>query len=95
MLRPLGLGIRSAIHTGEIEICDDDVGGIGVHIAARALAEAGDRQVIVTRTLRDLATGIDLVFSHSARSACEGFRANGSCSKRPSGEGTLGFRRYG
>lgn len=58
-----GLAIRSAIHTGEIEIRDEDVGGIGVHIAARALAEAGDRQVVVTRTVRDLATGTDLAFS--------------------------------
>lgn len=62
-LAELGLGIRAAIHTGEIEIRDVDVGGIGVHIAARALAEAGDRQVIVTRTVRDLATGTDLVFA--------------------------------
>ena len=62
-LADLGLGIRAAIHTGEIEIRDQDVGGIGVHIAARALVEAGDRQVIVTRTVRDLATGIDLVFA--------------------------------
>ena len=58
-----GLAIRSAIHTGEIEIRAEDVGGIGVHIAARALAEAGDRQVVVTRTVRDLATGTDLAFS--------------------------------
>jgi class 3 adenylate cyclase len=41
---------------------DDDVGGIGVHIAARALAQAGGCQVIVTRTVRELATGTDLVF---------------------------------
>jgi len=41
---------------------DGDVGGIGVHIAARLLAEAGERQVIVTRTVRDLATGGDLSF---------------------------------
>jgi class 3 adenylate cyclase len=61
-LARVGLGIRAAIHTGEIEIRDEDVGGIGVHIAARALAESGDRQVIVTRTVRDLATGTDLVF---------------------------------
>jgi class 3 adenylate cyclase len=54
--------IRSAIHTGEIEIRDDDVGGIGVHIAARALAQAADREVVVTRTVRDLATGTDLAF---------------------------------
>ena len=58
-----GLGIRAAIHTGEIELNGDDVGGIGVHIAARVLAEAGDRQVIVTRTVRDLATGTDLTFA--------------------------------
>jgi dihydrofolate reductase/class 3 adenylate cyclase len=62
-LADLGLVIRAAIHTGEIEIRDQDVGGIGVHIAARALIEAGDRRVIVTRTVRDLATGIDLVFT--------------------------------
>ena len=57
-----GIGIRAAIHTGEIEIGEEDVAGMGVHIAARVLAEAGDGQVIVTRTVRDLATGTDLVF---------------------------------
>jgi class 3 adenylate cyclase len=41
----------------------DWAGGIGVHIAARALEEAGERQVVVTRTVRDLATGTDLVFT--------------------------------
>jgi dihydrofolate reductase len=52
------------MHTGEIELrADDDVGGIGVHIAARALAHANDRQVVVTRTVRDLATGTDLAFA--------------------------------
>ena len=62
-LDELGLHIRAAIHTGEIEMREGDVGGIGVHIAARALDVAGDRQVVVTRTVRDLATGTDLVFT--------------------------------
>jgi class 3 adenylate cyclase len=62
-LAEAGLSIRVAIHTGEIEIRGEDVGGIGVHIAARALAEAGERQVLVTRTVRDLATGTDLGFT--------------------------------
>jgi class 3 adenylate cyclase len=62
-LDDLGLHIRAAIHTGEIEMRGGDVGGIGVHIAARALTVAGDRQVVVTRTVRDLATGTDLVFT--------------------------------
>jgi class 3 adenylate cyclase/dihydrofolate reductase len=62
-LGDFGLAIRSAIHTGEIEFRDDDIGGIGVHIAARALGQAGDRVVVVTRTVRDLVTGTDLAFS--------------------------------
>ena len=58
-----GLDIRAAIHTGEVELRDADVGGIGVHIASRALTEAKPRAVIVTRTVRDLATGTDLTFT--------------------------------
>jgi class 3 adenylate cyclase/dihydrofolate reductase len=62
-VKDLGLSIRAAIHTGEIEIRDDDVGGIGVHVTSRALGQAGQGQVIVTRTVRDLATGTDLDFT--------------------------------
>ncbi len=58
-----GLDIRAAIHTGEVELRGNDLGGIGLHIAARALAEAGERQVVVTRTVRELATGTDLEFT--------------------------------
>jgi class 3 adenylate cyclase len=58
-----GLDIRAAIHTGEVELRGNDIGGIGIHIAARALAEAGDRQVVVTHTVRELATGTDLAFA--------------------------------
>ena len=58
----LGISIRAALHTGEIETREGDVGGIGVHIASRALAEAAADQVVVTRTVRDLATGTDLRF---------------------------------
>ena len=34
-LGDFGLVIRSAIHTGEIEFRDDDIGGIGVHSGLR------------------------------------------------------------
>lgn len=60
--RRMGIEIRAAIHTGEVEIRSDDLGGIGVHIAARTLSEAGPSDVVVTRTVRDLATGADLHF---------------------------------
>jgi len=52
--------LRVAIHTGEVEVRADDLGGIGVHIASRVLAEAGPSEVLVTRTVRDLATGTDV-----------------------------------
>jgi class 3 adenylate cyclase/dihydrofolate reductase len=58
--RRQGIEIRAAIHTGEVEVRGDDLGGIGVHIASRVLAEAGPGQVLVTRTVRDLATGTDV-----------------------------------
>jgi class 3 adenylate cyclase/dihydrofolate reductase len=58
----LGLSVRAAVHTGEIETSEHDIGGIGVHIASRVLAEAPGDQIVVTRTVRELATGTDLTF---------------------------------
>jgi class 3 adenylate cyclase len=58
-----GIDTRTAIHTGEVEVRDDDIGGIGVHIASRVLNETDARDIIVTQTVRDLATGTDLAFS--------------------------------
>ncbi len=59
-LHPLSLNVRCGVHTGEIEVKDDDIGGIAVHIAARiaSLAECGD--VFVSRTVRDLVAGSNL-----------------------------------
>ena len=62
-LRATGLELRCAIHTGEISQREADIGGIGVHIASRVVAECGAGQVVVTRTVRDLATGTDLGFA--------------------------------
>jgi class 3 adenylate cyclase len=61
-LRGLGIEVRAGLHTGEIEVREHGLGGIGVHIAARVLGQAGGGQVLVTRTVRDLATGSDLAF---------------------------------
>ena len=47
----LDIKIRVAIHSGEVEVRAGDLGGIGVHIAARALDQASGGQVIVTRTV--------------------------------------------
>jgi class 3 adenylate cyclase/pimeloyl-ACP methyl ester carboxylesterase len=62
-LRALGLDIRAGIHTGEVEIRGDNVGGIAVHIGSRVMNEAGAGEVLVTRTVRDLVAGAGIHFA--------------------------------
>jgi class 3 adenylate cyclase len=56
-VRGLGLEIRCGVHTGEIEMKSDDIGGIAVNIAARIAGLAEGGQVLVSRTVRDLVAG--------------------------------------
>ena len=60
--RSLDLEERIGIHAGEIEVMDDDVGGIAVHIAARVGALAGAGEVLVTSTVKDLVAGSGIQF---------------------------------
>jgi class 3 adenylate cyclase len=59
-LRGIGLQIRAGLHTGEVELRDDDIGGIGVHIAARVVAAAQSGEILTSRTVRDLVVGSDI-----------------------------------
>jgi class 3 adenylate cyclase len=61
-LHEIGLSVRAGLHTGEVELMGDGVGGIAVHIAARVapLAEAGD--VFVSSTVKDLVAGSGIGF---------------------------------
>jgi class 3 adenylate cyclase len=61
-VRPLGIGVRSGLHTGEVELKRDDVAGIAVHIAARVAGEASAGETIVSSTVRDLVAGSGLRF---------------------------------
>jgi class 3 adenylate cyclase len=61
-LQPIALPIRSGIHTGEVETRGDDVGGLAVHLAARIMTLAGTGEILVSRTVRDLVVGSDLLF---------------------------------
>jgi class 3 adenylate cyclase len=57
-----GLEVRSGLHTGEIELIGNDVGGIAVHIGARVGAAAGPGEVLVSNTVKDLVVGSGLDF---------------------------------
>jgi class 3 adenylate cyclase len=61
-VRSLGIEVRSGVHTGEIEVKGNDIGGIAVHIAARIAAQAQGGQVLVSSTVRDLVAGSGLRF---------------------------------
>jgi class 3 adenylate cyclase/pimeloyl-ACP methyl ester carboxylesterase len=63
-VRPLGIAIRAGLHTGEIEVRNDnDVGGIAVNIASRVSNIAGGGEVLVSSTVKDLVAGSGLVFN--------------------------------
>jgi class 3 adenylate cyclase len=61
-VRPLGIAVRSGLHTGEVELKREDVAGIAVHIAARVAAEAEAGETVVSSTVRDLVAGSGLRF---------------------------------
>ena len=58
----LGIEIRAGLHTGEVEVLDQDIGGIAVHTGARVAAEAGPGEVLVSSTVKDLVAGSGIEF---------------------------------
>jgi pimeloyl-ACP methyl ester carboxylesterase len=58
----LGLTIRAGLHTGEVEVIGDKIGGIAVHIGARVASHAGPGEVVVSNTVKDLVAGSGLQF---------------------------------
>jgi class 3 adenylate cyclase len=59
-------------HTGEVELRDGDVGGIGVHIAARIVAAAESGEILTSRTVRDLVVGSDIAVEDRGTHALKG-----------------------
>jgi class 3 adenylate cyclase len=57
-----GVQVRAGLHTGEIELRGDDIGGIAVHIASRIASLADGGQVLTSRTVKDLVAGSGIRF---------------------------------
>jgi class 3 adenylate cyclase/pimeloyl-ACP methyl ester carboxylesterase len=67
-----GLEVRSGLHTGEIELIGDDVGGIAVHIGARVSASARPGEVLVSGTVKDLVVGSGITFDDRGETELKG-----------------------
>jgi pimeloyl-ACP methyl ester carboxylesterase len=61
-LAPVGLAIRAGVHTGEVEVRGDHIGGLAVHIGARVAATGGGGDIVVSSTVKDLLAGSGLAF---------------------------------
>ena len=70
--RRAGIELRAGLHTGEIEIRQDDVGGIGVHVAARVQAMAAPGELLVTRTVTELVAGSGIEFDDRGQQQLKG-----------------------
>jgi class 3 adenylate cyclase len=61
-LDPLGITIRAGLHTGEVELRGDDIGGLGVHVAARVMELAGAGELVVSGAVLMLIAGSGVEF---------------------------------
>jgi class 3 adenylate cyclase len=71
-VRDLGIEIRAGLHTGEVEVLDDGLAGVAVHVGQRVLAQASPGEVLVSSTVKDLAVGSGLEFEDRGFHALKG-----------------------
>jgi class 3 adenylate cyclase len=71
-VRAIGIQVRVGLHTGEVELHGDDIGGIAVHIAQRVQALAEPDEVLVSRTVTDLVGGSGIAFADRGTHALKG-----------------------
>jgi len=65
----VGLPTRAGLHTGEVEVKENEITGMTVHIGARVMAVAGPNELLVTATTRDLL--VDSGFSFDEKGTYE------------------------
>ena len=71
-VRGLGIELRIGVHTGEVEVLPNDIGGIAVHAAARIMALGGASEIIVSSVTRGLVEGSGLRFEERGRHQVKG-----------------------
>jgi pimeloyl-ACP methyl ester carboxylesterase len=68
----IGIDIRAGIHTGECELANGELSGLALHIAARIAGIAPAKEIIVSRTVKDLVAGSGLAFEDFGVHALKG-----------------------
>jgi DNA-binding SARP family transcriptional activator/pimeloyl-ACP methyl ester carboxylesterase len=58
-----GIQLRAGIHTGEVDLVGDQIGGISVDIVRRVTAQAQPAEILVSRTVKDLVVGSGVSFA--------------------------------
>ncbi len=60
--RSAGVEVRVGLHTGEVELRGDDIGGLAVHVAQRVCALASPGEVLVSEAVPLLVAGSGITF---------------------------------
>ena len=74
-VRSLGIELRIGVHTGEVDILPNDIGGVAVHAASRIMALASASEIIVSSVTRGLVEGSDLRFEERGRHKVKGLES--------------------
>jgi class 3 adenylate cyclase len=61
-LAAIGVDIRAGVHTGEVEVRGQQIGGLAVHIGARVAATGGSGEIVVSSTVKELMAGSGVTF---------------------------------
>jgi class 3 adenylate cyclase len=68
----LGLQIRAAVHTGEVEFVPGNIRGLAVHETARILALADAGEILASSTTRELVSAAGFKFEDRGRHKLKG-----------------------
>ena len=71
-VRGLGIELRIGVHTGEVEVLPNDIGGVAVHAASRIMALGRASEIVVSSVTRGLVEGGDLRFEERGRHQVKG-----------------------
>ena len=71
-IRGLGIELRIGVHTGEVDVLPNDIGGVAVHAAARIMVLGGASEIIVSSVTRGLVEGSGFRFSERGHHQVKG-----------------------